>query len=494
VSGQRIRPRFLPLIAIVALASVAAIGLTGPPSVSGQAPTTRSVALDADWNLVAWTGPTSAVEEALAGIVSRVRSAHTFDNGRKQFDNFSPTSPAFVNSLKEFGPGVPVWIRMSQAATWEQPVGGGGGATALSPGFNLVAWLGTDGAPVDDAVGSIGSALLGVFAFDPSDQGFDTYGPNNPSILNSLKLLPFGAGLWVRVSAAASWTHPGASGPSAPLPPAAPSAATRLTFPDLNLVIDLPEGALPAGVSADDIVASEAKVSDTTYTLGGDPVDLDGWAVLGAVTVGPGTLTFLKPVTISLTVPRNTGGSAFALPLTSANLDRPVQDVRTEIRAAGDSALVIWDTTQVGTFAAVESSIEFAAADVGTVVVGAPFTVPVSVNIAGGIPGITVGGVARVPLSLSAGSLTGTFSAPAGVSPASATAPGPTAVAFDPASSTTYSADFTCTAPGAFEIVYGFTLDWALQVVLPAPLLPLPLLDGVYQGSITLAGSCEATP
>lgn len=73
-------------LALIALATILLGTGVHTPSALGQSET-RAVALDADWNLVSWTGPTTSIAEALAPIAADVISVHTFQNDSKTFSN-----------------------------------------------------------------------------------------------------------------------------------------------------------------------------------------------------------------------------------------------------------------------------------------------------------------------------------------------------------------------------------------------------------------------
>ena len=175
----------------------------------------------------------------------------------------------------------------------------------------------------------------------------------------------------------------------------------------------------------------------------------------------------------------------------TSRLGAAVFDVRTDIQADG-SAVVTWEATQSGTFAALETSIDFSANNIGTATAGTPFTASVTVDLSGGIPTVDVGSDTGIaPLALEAAALTGTFRAPAGVAPSSIVAPASTPIAFDPPSTTVYSGTFTCSTTGAFELVYEFALDWGIQLVLPAPFQPVTIESGTYRGTVAIAGDCQ---
>ena len=467
-------------VAGLSLVAVATFATHGSATVSAQGPT-RTVELDDDWNLVRWTGGATPVEQALEAILSRVSSAHTFDNSSKQFRNFSPTGPAFVNSLQMFNPGDAVWIRNAatrvlaaaprprhdhrRAHLRIQP------RALVRPGRDS----GRGGRREHRRraqrrlrlrPGQPDLRLLRAQSPGPAQQPHDA----------ALRRRTLGAGHPQRHLVAARVRRWWGSGDP------------RLS--QLGLTVEIPAGALPPGVSPDDIVARNARNSDSSFTQDGVPVRIDGWPVLSAVTLEPAGLEFLQPITVSLAVPDGPGGTPFALPLTN-RIGDAVDDVRTDVAADG-SAVVSWETTQAGTFAALEASIDFSASDIGSVAPGTPFSVDVTVDISGAIPTVDVGGESGVvPLAIEAATLSGTFTAPAGVTPPSLVAPAPTLVAFDPASSTVYSGNFICSTPGPFEIVYEFALDWAIQLILPAPFLPVTLESGTYRGSVVIAGTCS---
>ena len=94
-----------------------------------------------------------------------------------------------------------------------------------------------------------------------------------PEALNALPNLSYGLGLWVKMSEAAIWEQAGET--------------TEVEFAALNLSISIPEGALPEGVSADDIRVAEAKIDDEAFDVFGLRVAIDESSVLAAVTLEP---------------------------------------------------------------------------------------------------------------------------------------------------------------------------------------------------------------
>ena len=199
------RRRRLILAGLILVAGVAITQPHGPETAAGQTP---------EWPRC----PSGGVLEP--GQLDRSGDAHR--GGPRSDQRASPLSthlrqrsqtvppflrhrPAVINSLKTLAPADPVWLRLSDAASWDQPLAEAGLSRELSPGFNLVTWLGQDGIPVEEAFLGIEDAVLGVFAFDASSQTFDTFGPTRPALRNTLRVLPFGAGIWLQLDANVTW-------------------------------------------------------------------------------------------------------------------------------------------------------------------------------------------------------------------------------------------------------------------------------------------------
>jgi uncharacterized protein YkwD len=70
------------------------------------------------------------------------------------------------------------------------------GSLPLSRGANLVVWPSDDTTP-SQALGSMGSAIAIVYAWDPATNSWQRYGPALPSFANSITFLRRGAAYWV---------------------------------------------------------------------------------------------------------------------------------------------------------------------------------------------------------------------------------------------------------------------------------------------------------
>lgn len=120
--------------------------------------TARSVGLFAGFNLVTWTGRHGTpIEEALAPLGGVVESAFTYEELSETFLSFGPALPPALNTLAALAYGEALWLRVSEARTWQQPAPPAGG----------VAVSGDGAASVTVPVGQ--SANMEVTPIDPAD-------------------------------------------------------------------------------------------------------------------------------------------------------------------------------------------------------------------------------------------------------------------------------------------------------------------------------------
>ena len=187
---------------------------TGPPAILPQfpEPKTQELALGPGFNLSGWLGATP-VAEATESIAGQFNSIFRWDAAAQRFASFQTSGPAFLNDLTELTLGDAVWIFINDpaGAAWEQPAFNDARDVDLLAGFNLVLWTGPDGTPVEQAFAALGADLVGAFIWDQPAQSFLSFAPDAPSFINTADVLNFGEGLWVQMSAPATWSQPAAS-------------------------------------------------------------------------------------------------------------------------------------------------------------------------------------------------------------------------------------------------------------------------------------------
>jgi len=81
-------------------------------------------------------------------------------------------------------------------------------SVTLAPGWNLVGWTGATA--VEEATAAIADQIDVLFTWNAALQGFRSFNPNVPPVLNTLDELGTGDGVWVRVNDAAgtAWEQP----------------------------------------------------------------------------------------------------------------------------------------------------------------------------------------------------------------------------------------------------------------------------------------------
>ena len=162
------------------------------------------------WNLVGWVGadaPTSELFDAIPAL--------------RQVSAWDAEAQAYRHALRRryddvpaLTPGVGLWLRLdgSSAVEWIRPVSGEGMLLSLRAGRNLVGWTGRDGAPVAQAMTSLGDAMVRARGWDAPAQRYVRYiaaaGP-----VGDIAGLNHGDGLWIEASQAVGWWQPGSGKP-----------------------------------------------------------------------------------------------------------------------------------------------------------------------------------------------------------------------------------------------------------------------------------------
>lgn len=210
---------FRPFFAIVAVLLL--VGLIGQSSLSpakAQAPddqraTTLISPVAGNWTLLVNTGEAGAPQAVLGSLLQWADSAFTFDATTARFHSFRTAQP-FLSDLNVIQAGQPFWVfvppdRLEGDITfWEQPATVRNQSVTLAPGFNLVAWTGTQGTPISQAAQSL--PIQRAFLWDAVAQAFLIWDPALPPVIQSDFALEYGAGLWIDVGGAQSveWLQP----------------------------------------------------------------------------------------------------------------------------------------------------------------------------------------------------------------------------------------------------------------------------------------------
>ena len=195
---------------IVSLLLVSLLVVQGGPGAGQDVPATlrsRTADLESGWNLIGSTA-TTGIAEAIAGIDGDFETIAAYDPASGQFRSFTPELPGELNRLDTLTLGEGLWIRVAGPHQWIQPEPREPQQIAFTAGFNLVAWLGPNRTPIEEAIGAIATTVRSVWTYDAVDQAFLRYQPGGLAILNQPIVLDYGDGLWLQMAASGVWDQP----------------------------------------------------------------------------------------------------------------------------------------------------------------------------------------------------------------------------------------------------------------------------------------------
>ena len=92
---------------------------------------------------------------------------------------------------------------------WTRPGSAAGMLLTLPTGYSLVGWAGLDGAPIAEAVGRFGEALVGASRWNAETQSYERYEPGAEEPAEGMPVLQHGDALWVELSAERRWWQSG---------------------------------------------------------------------------------------------------------------------------------------------------------------------------------------------------------------------------------------------------------------------------------------------
>ena len=269
----------------------------------------RTQTLVAEWNLVGWTGAT-AVAEATASIAGLFDGLFAWDVAETAFRSYAPVLPPGRNTLTELTFGQGLWVHVTDpaGAAWTQPVVTGPVDLELSAGMNLTMWAGPDGTAVAEAVAGLGRALQSVYQWEAGAQAYLLYRPGAAAFLNTAGTLNHGAGVWVEVDRAVTWSQPAAGPPprevargevvavAAGATVAVADSPLRLTFVGVREDSRCPSDVVCVfeGLALVDLLAEvEREVTPFSITVpgGGGAEETVGTFIVEAVSLAPSPLS-----------------------------------------------------------------------------------------------------------------------------------------------------------------------------------------------------------
>ena len=175
-----------------------------PPNylpIYGSTTITQSFNLNFGWNLISLnvTPDTTNPASVFASILSILNEV------KGTTGTYNPGVPDFLNTLDSLKDGLAYWVNVSDSVTFGiegLPINYSALPITLQTGWNLT------GYPVDQANG-IENALSNIWSeLEEAKDLTQSYNPNVPDFLNTLRTLVPNSGYWIRVSSDATLTYP----------------------------------------------------------------------------------------------------------------------------------------------------------------------------------------------------------------------------------------------------------------------------------------------
>ncbi|MYA02072.1 MAG: carboxypeptidase regulatory-like domain-containing protein [Chloroflexi bacterium] len=304
---------------IVGLAVLAAAGLVvaAAEEQSGK-PETFITRLQPGDNLVGWTTDAAPVE-ALFEAIPQIGVVWVWDVEWRQWRLAAPNLPRSMWTLDQLKPGMGLRLRLigDQTVDWERPRRPSQGSVTLKPGWNFVAWLGPDNAPVGRAVRGIGRTAESVGIWSTTTHEVQIFAPHTIESGGKVTELMFGDGLWVKVGRSVNWLQPTGSLPDIVLLGEVPFSVQDRLPSDMRSVLDF--FAENFGIEADFADFSVLVVADLDSLLNhyrdGDDVDRD-WQMQWARTLWGTAAGWVADDLVIVTEAwqRDSEGTPFVLP------------------------------------------------------------------------------------------------------------------------------------------------------------------------------------
>lgn len=214
-------PRFALVVVFIALLAAALLPSTPGHPLHGQTPqqepspqpTTVISPIAGNWTLLVNLDESGPPATLLSTLRPWATTAFTFDARTDRFRTFRFGRPQ-LSDLATLEAGQAFWLfvppeRLEGDLTfWEQPALIRNQPATLRPGFNLVAWTGTQGVRIAAAVGTL--PIRGAWLWDPLRQRFDVWDPALPLSLQTNFALEYGVGLWIDLAGVSvlTWEQP----------------------------------------------------------------------------------------------------------------------------------------------------------------------------------------------------------------------------------------------------------------------------------------------
>ena len=166
-----------------------------------------TLSLRAGWNLVSLPVVPSNdnPQTLLAPIADALEELHVYDASAGRWLRYLPSAPSYTNSLQQIPSWAGLWLKarsdasLSLSGTPRQGI-----AVSLTPGWNLVAYPGSEALPAELAIASLGNSLDMAHGYEAVSGAWTSYHPSTPALNTLTEMLP-GQSYWLNVREPCSW-------------------------------------------------------------------------------------------------------------------------------------------------------------------------------------------------------------------------------------------------------------------------------------------------
>jgi hypothetical protein len=171
-----------------------------------------SIHLAAGWNFISFpvtpTPSPSPIGTVLADVLSHVVIAWGYDNMNKEWLKYRPNSEGSTLTSIETGKGYWIYTNAPCAIATTGWTTAFSNTVHLFQGWNLVGYLGGDGAPLSTDLGSIAGKWTLVWGWDKGQWAAKHVTiPVLPSPIQPLSLFNYGKAYWILAGQATDWTQ-----------------------------------------------------------------------------------------------------------------------------------------------------------------------------------------------------------------------------------------------------------------------------------------------
>ena len=153
--------------------------------------------LQPGWNLVGWTEAEADIS-AIFEAIPQLSLVYAWDAEEQNFRGAARDgSDRFVGSLEALTPGMGLWLWLQgeQGFTWQRTSIPESTVASLHPGWNLLAWAGSNGASTDEALADLEAVLTAAHIWNANTQQMES------ATGGASQRLATGSGLWLYATA-----------------------------------------------------------------------------------------------------------------------------------------------------------------------------------------------------------------------------------------------------------------------------------------------------